>query len=274
MFSFLCRTCTRNPRTASPAIPERTYASSPSRRRVRELEFALTVNTVIHRANIDRVADLVEIGRVARRRASGNRARPILRLGLAESSGTDADARTGHARDAGDGEHPSALSGPSRDRSGRAGLLRAQAEGLHGRLGASLTERHALRPRAAVPRCRKHSRPAVLVGSRPLVARHMEKVSSLSGIPRYRLDAGALPLLRDARHRLWRMSLPGDGDHWRRGGNGSGMRAVTTSCADAGACRSGIHGSGRILRVSWACRARRGYFHSSSLKAAVALRAL
>ena len=44
--------------------------------------------------------------------------------------------------------------GPSGDRPGRAGLLRAPAEGLHGRLGAPLAERHAVRPRAAVPRRR------------------------------------------------------------------------------------------------------------------------
>ena len=58
--------------------------------------------------------------------------------------------------------------GPAGDRSGRAGLLCAAAEGVHGRLGAPLAERHAVRPRAAVPCGRDHSRPAVLVGARPL----------------------------------------------------------------------------------------------------------
>ena len=116
------------------------------------LGLALTVNAVIHRANIGRVAALVETaaslgaGRVeiAHTQYYGwalrNRAR------------ADADARAGRARDAGDGSHPPALSWPSGDRPGRAGLLRAPAEGLHGRLGASLVERDAFRSRAALPR--------------------------------------------------------------------------------------------------------------------------
>ena len=67
------------------------------------LGLALTVNAVIHRANIDRVAALVETAAVARRRAGGNRPRAVLRLGVAQPPGPDADARAGPPRDAGDG---------------------------------------------------------------------------------------------------------------------------------------------------------------------------
>ena len=83
------------------------------------------------------------------------------------------------------------------------------------------------------------------------------RIASLSGISRHRLDAGALPLLRVARHRFRRMSLPGAGDRWRRGGNRSGMRAFTASCANAGACRAGIRGSRQIRYVYRGGRARR-----------------
>ena len=74
------------------------------------LGLAFTVNAVIHRANIGRVAALVETGGVARRRAGGDRPRAVLWLGTAQPARADADARAGRARDAGDGKHPPALS--------------------------------------------------------------------------------------------------------------------------------------------------------------------
>ena len=105
---------------------------------VRELGLALTVNTVIHRANIDRVAALVEMaaslgaGRVEIAHAQ------YYGWALRNRQALMPLAGTGRARDAGDGEHPSALRRPAGDRSCRAGLLCAAAEGVHGRLGASL----------------------------------------------------------------------------------------------------------------------------------------
>ena len=202
----------RKPRTASRCYPGAHARKLAFAQSVVGLGLALTINAVIHRANIDRVAALVEIaaslgaGRVEiahaqyygwalRNRHALMPTREQVRRAMQEME----SIRPRYA-------------GRSGDRPGRAGLLRAAAEGLHGRLGASLAERHAVRTRAAVPRRRDNSRPAVLVGARPAAGRDMAGFSGVSGIPRHGLDAGAVPVVRDARHRLRRMPLPGDGD--------------------------------------------------------------
>ncbi len=112
---------------------------------------------------------------VARRRTRGDRARTVLWLGAAQPPGADADARTGRRGDAGGRADQSALCRPAGDRPGRAGLLRAAAQGLHGRLGAALAECHAVRPCAALPRRRDHPGPGVLVGARPPAAADMAR---------------------------------------------------------------------------------------------------
>ncbi len=87
------------------------------------------------------------------------------------------------------------------DRPGSAGLLRPAAEGVHGRMGASLVERDAVRTRVAVPCRRDHPRPRILVGARPSIARHLAEIARVPGVPRHRLDGRALPILRAARDR-------------------------------------------------------------------------
>ena len=94
---------------------------------VRELGLALTVNTVIHRANIDHVAALVEMaaslgaGRVEIAHAQYYGWALRNRQALMPTREQVARAM------AGDGKHPSALRGPAGDRSCRAGLLCAAA---------------------------------------------------------------------------------------------------------------------------------------------------
>ena len=107
-----------------PGAHARKHAFAQS---VRELGLALTVNTVIHRDQHRSRCRFGGDGRIARRRPRRNCARAVLRLGVAESSGADALAGTGRARDGRDGKHPSALRGPAGDRSCRAGLLCAAA---------------------------------------------------------------------------------------------------------------------------------------------------
>ena len=239
-----------------------------------ELGLALTVNTVIHRANIGRIAALVEMaaslgaGRVEIAHAQYYGWALRNRQALMPTRDQVGRAMQEVANNS------SAVSGTHRDRSGRARLLRTPAEGLHGRLGAPLAERHALRSGAAMPRRRDHSRPAVLVGSRPAAGGDLEPFSGIPGISRNRLDARAVPVLRDARNRPWRVPLPGDGDRGRRGGDGPGVRTVSASRSDAVACRPGFFCRKHCLRVSRAHPTRQCYCHSSSLNAAVALRAL
>ena len=263
-------------RTASPAIPARTRASSAFAQSVVELGLALTVNAVIHRANIDQRRRAGRNGRVARRRAGGDRPRAVLRLGVAQPAGADADARAGRR---------ARCRRWSKSVRGIAGRLvidlvvpdyyARRPKACMGGWATSLAERHAVRPRAAVPRRRDHSRPAVLVGARPAAGGDLAEFSGVPGIPRHRLDARAVPVLRAARNRLRRLPLPGAGDRGRRGGDRSGVRTVAASRTDAGACRTGVLAA---PSTAYAYRgrvaARRRYCHSSSLNAAVALRAL
>ena len=62
------------------------------------LGLPLTVNVVMHRANIDRIGDMVELALGARREPGRDRACAILRLGAEEPRRADADARAGRAR--------------------------------------------------------------------------------------------------------------------------------------------------------------------------------
>ena len=238
------------------------------------LGLALTVNTVIHRANIGRVAALVE---TAASLGAG-------RVEIAHTQYYGWALRNRHALM------------PTREQVERAMQeMEAIRPRYHGRLVIDLVvpDYYARRPKACMGGWARRSlnvTPSgrvlpchaaetipglqLLVGPRLSAGRDMARVAGVSGISRHRLDAGAVPLLRHARDRLRRVPLPGDGADRRRGGDGSGMRTVAASCAHPGARRTGFCGSNRRLRVSRARRARPGYCHSSSLNAVVALRAL
>ena len=124
---------------------------------VTRLGIPLTVNAVMHRANIDHVEEMVDACAQARRQARRDRACAVLRLGAEEPRAADADARAGRARREGGRAIAHNASRADRDRRGRAGLLRAFPQGLRRRLGAALAQRHAVRQGAAVPCGREHS---------------------------------------------------------------------------------------------------------------------
>ena len=214
-------------------------------------------------------------GRFARRRAGGDRACPVLRLGVAQPAVTDADARAGPPGDAGGRADPPALCRPPGDRPRRAGLLRAATEGVHGRLGAPLVERDAVRPRAAVPRCGNHSRPGILVGARAIRLQAIWRKS---------------PAFQAFRGTDW-MAEPCRSCALREVDFGGCRCQALAIVGDAGAtdpaCELSPHhprmlalaeqdsADGDIqLPLSRAPGARRGYCHSSSLNATVALRGL
>ena len=62
------------------------------------LGLPLTVNLVVHRANIERIGDMVDLALELRRQPHRDRARAVLRLGAEEPRGADADRRAGGAR--------------------------------------------------------------------------------------------------------------------------------------------------------------------------------
>ena len=128
-------------------------------RMVKEAGLPLTINAVINRHNITRVERMIDLAVDARAPAgwrwrmrnimagrSRNRAAlmPTLRAGARGHAPRRGGARTA-AR-------------PDRDRLRPAGLLRAPAEGLHGRLGPAVPQHHAQRRGAALPRRPNDSR--------------------------------------------------------------------------------------------------------------------
>ena len=158
------------------------------------LEIPLTVNAVMHRANIDRIERMVDARARARRQPGRDRARAVLRLGAEEPRRADADARAGRAR---------------RRRRSRNCAQRHHGqividavvpdyyarlpEALRRRLGPALAQRHAGGQGAALPRRRVDPRPRILVGARAFARRHLGEFAGLQCLPRHRLDAGAVP---------------------------------------------------------------------------------
>ena len=62
------------------------------------LGLPLTINLVVHRANIERIGAMVDLALGAEGEPDRDRARAVLRLGAEEPRGADADARAGRAR--------------------------------------------------------------------------------------------------------------------------------------------------------------------------------
>ena len=89
-----------------------------------------------------------------------------------------------------------------RDRCRGAGLLRALPESLRRRLGTPLAQRHAVGQGAALPRGREHSGARILERARACARRHLGQFAGVHGVSRHRLDAGAVPLLPEARRRI------------------------------------------------------------------------
>src|SRR3984957_12629229 len=91
-----------------------------------------------------------------RRRSARSRQRAILRLGAEEPRGADANAGADRREEPYRRRRASATEGYSRHRLCRAGLLRAAAKEMHGRLGTAILQHFAGRQDLAVPRGRKH----------------------------------------------------------------------------------------------------------------------
>jgi MoaA/NifB/PqqE/SkfB family radical SAM enzyme len=190
-------------------------------RSVTELELALTINAVIHRANIDNVAALVELavslgaGRIEIAHAQyygwalHNRSALMPTREQVERAVQDVgNIRARHAQRI-------VIDNPR--------LLRPPAETMHGRLGAPFAECHALRSRFAVSRRTDHSKTGILVGERSFACRNLAGVAGISGIPRHGVDARTLPFVRDARDRFRRLPVSGNGAGGRCRGDRSGL---------------------------------------------------
>jgi pyrroloquinoline-quinone synthase len=171
----------------------------------------LTVNAVMHKQNLDRLEETIELAVTlgARRlevatvqfhgwaalnraalmptRAQAMRAREIVLAARERLRGT-------LVIDYVPADHHAAL-----------------PEGLHGRLGLHRPQRHPRRHRAAVPRRPDHPGPRLRARRLPPAQGDLGDRACLHGLPRHRLDAGALPLLRAQDRRFRRLPLPGHG---------------------------------------------------------------
>ena len=127
-----------------------------ARRWTRELDLPLTVNAVMHRQNLHQLADIIQMAvdldadrlEVANVQYYGwalkNRAALMPTLEQIEETSRIVEEAQGAAE------------GHSRHRLCRAGLLRAAAEEMHGRLGPAVLQHFALGQGAALPRRRNH----------------------------------------------------------------------------------------------------------------------
>ena len=163
----------------------------------RELDMPLTVNAVMHRQNLHQLADIIQMAvdldadrlEVANVQYYG--------WALEEPRRLDADART----DRGDQPHRRgsrrAAEGHSRDRLCGAGLLRAAAEEMHGRLGPAVLQHFARRQGAALPCGGKHHRARIRIRTLQSFDRlDLAELRGLQPLSRHRLDARAVQELR------------------------------------------------------------------------------
>ena len=119
---------------------------------VKELGFPLTLNTVLHRDNLDHVAEVIALAERLRRRSPGAGQHAVPRLGPRQPRRAAAHPRPARARARGGGRGPAAAARPHGGPLRHARLLHRPPEGLHGRLGAPLHRRQPRRPRPALSR--------------------------------------------------------------------------------------------------------------------------
>ena len=176
----------------------------------------------------------------SRRRPAGGRQCAILRLGAEEPRRADADAwRRSRRPAASSRKRAMRLKGIARDRLCGAGLLRAAAEEMHGRLGPAVLQHLAGRQDPALPRRRDHHRARIRIGALQSFDRlDLAELRSLQPLSRHRLDAGAVQELRIPGDRFRRLPLPGFCADRRCRQYRSGLHAVADARADLQAGRA------------------------------------
>ena len=200
---------------------------------VKELGFAFSINVVLHRANLDR------IGRDHRSRR--RRSAPTASSWPTPST-TGGRWRTG----------PCSM--PTREQVARAQVTAEEAmrryrgrmqilfvlpdyfeqypKPCYGGLGQAVPGGRAGRPGAALPRRDPDHHPVLRQRPRPLPRVDLEQVARVPGVPRRRMDAGALPQLPAQDDRFRRLPLPGVRAHRGGGEHRSGLHALARARAD------------------------------------------
>jgi pyrroloquinoline quinone biosynthesis protein E len=160
--------------------------------RVQQSGIALTLNCVLHRNNHDSIADVIELAA-----SFGVRK---LELANVQFYGWAYRNRAGLMPTREQVEHGYAIAteATNGNRVRAARLFRGPSQSVHARLGPSVHDRRAERPRTAVPGRRRDREPHVRQRPRPQLGRHLERVVRLHDVSRHRLDARPVPLVRPA----------------------------------------------------------------------------
>ena len=169
----------------------------------------------MHRQNLAPARRDDRAGRRAGRAAARGRDRAVPRLGVREPRRADADPRAGAARRRNRGRGARTAAGGSSSTTcppTTTPRFPSPAWAAGARPGSTSPPTAACCPATR----RRRSRGSRSSGARRPLAAIWEDGPGLRGLPRRRLDAGALPELRAARDRLRRLPLPGDGARRRR----------------------------------------------------------
>ena len=243
---FRSRTASATAPTTSPATTAHSRASARSPPKSCALKIPLTINVVVHRANIDRIAEMVALA---------------LALGASR-------VEIAHVQYYGWALKNRAALMPSAEQVARAAeTVEELRRRHHGEIviDAVVPDYYARLPKPCVGGWGRRSLnvtpagkvlpchaaesipgPRILVGARAFARRHLEEFAGLQCLSRHRLDAGAVPKLRAARHRFRRLPLPGFRAHRRRPRHRPGLPSRARSRWGRGARRSAAR---RALRL-------------------------
>ena len=220
----------RHPPITSPAMTGAFARKRALAAEVVRLALPLTVNAVMHRANIDRIGEMVDLALALGATRRRDRARAVLRLGAREPRRPDADPRAGRARRrAGRGRCASATMAASSSTRWCPTITRAIPKPCVGGWGRRSLNVTPCGQGAALPRGGIDPRSRVLVRARSFACRYLDEFAGLQRLPRHRLDEGAVRELRAARDRFRRLPLPGLRAHRRCRGDRPGLSPLAAT---------------------------------------------
>ena len=226
-------------------------------RHAKELDFPLTINCVLHRQNLDRIEELLDLtlDLGAQRLELANT--QYYGWAVPNQAGAHAVVGAAAARGGGGPALPRARRPQGRRPLGAARLLRGPAEAVHGRLGTDGDGDRSERRRAALPGRVDHPGARVRQRPRPCAGVDLGRVRRVRALPRDRLDAGAMPDVpaRTPGGGLGRLPLPGAAARGRRRGHRSGLPVLAPSRPRRRGARRGADRRVRLSHDEAAARA-------------------
>ena len=200
------------------------------------LKIPLTVNVVVHRANIDRIEDMVALALAL----GASR----VEIAHVQYYGWALRNRTALMPSAAQVERAAAVVEDLRKRHHGEIVIDAVVPDYYARLPKPCVGgwgRRSLNvtPAGKVLPCHAAEfdpRSRILVGARAFARRYLEEFAGLQCLPRHVLDERTVPELRPARHRFRRLPLPGLCAHRRRRRHRSGLSSFAAPRRGRGAC--------------------------------------